>query len=64
MRGHLGWRALAAFIVLLAVGISGYVAGRLAGSTTLTGVGLILVVVGAFGAVGLLLRWMVYRRVR
>ena len=61
-KGYLGARTLVAFCLVLVLGL-GMAAVGAAGRTSVFGVGVLLAILGGGLAVGLLVRWAVYRRI-
>jgi hypothetical protein len=59
--GYLGVRALLAFIAVAGSGLAFWLFGTASSSTTLGGVGIFFVLLGGVGAIGILLRWLIYR---
>jgi hypothetical protein len=59
--GYLGLRALLAFIAVGGLGLAFWLFGAAASSPTLGGVGITFALLGGVGAVGILLRWLIYR---
>ena len=63
MNTYLGPRALAAFVMVSVLGLAFYIAGAETSTSTLRGLGVLLIFLGLVPAGGLLLRWLIYRRI-
>jgi hypothetical protein len=63
MRGYLGRRTLIGFAALFALGLVLFIAGMVSDDRTLRGWGVLAAIVGLVGAMGLVVRWLVFRGV-